>query len=490
VKTHIKITKEIGTMPSNSLSESVCRGVAPGLSLLAIPVLISCGGDPAGPSSDLPAETVSAVSVTPTNASLIALGDTVRLVATARDSRGGTLAGKTFAWASSDAGIATVDAGGLVTAIANGTATVTATTSGVHGSASVVVQTPATGGLRLVTTTVGRNLDADGYSVVLDGADIGAIGPDAAMTIEDLEPGTHTVALSGQSDTCHEFDEYPIPVTVVAGSVLDVTLGVECLGIPSEIYVAFAQSAFTADPPTVNIFGMADGDDEPVKLTFRPGADWSPDWSPDGTRLAFSRDGVIHVMSADGTELRAFEEGTNPDWSPDGTVIAYDDGNRTFVFEPDGASGRRFVGDGTAPAWSPDGTRIAVDDLVTQNQTDIFTMSSTGANRVNITDNAMRADREPSWSPDGSQMVFRRLNRSESTGYDIWIMNSDGSDPVEVFAAPGADINPEWLPDDRILFSPGQGGIAILDPDDGSTTVLVSDGAGILNANGTWRPAP
>ena len=179
---------------------------------------------------------------------------------------------------------------------------------------------------------------------------------------------------------------------------------------------------------------------------------------------------MIHVMSADGTELRSFEEGTNPDWSPDGTMIAYDNGTRTFVFEPDGAMGRTFIGDGTAPAWSPDGTRIAVDDLVTLIQTDIFTLSSNGGGRVNITDNAMRADREPSWSPDGSRMVFRRLNRSENTGYDIWIMDSDGSNPVEVYAGPAADINPEWLPDDRILFTPGQGGIAILDPGDGSLT--------------------
>ena len=160
------------------------------------------------------------------------------------------------------------------------------------------------------------------------------------------------------------------------------------------------------------------------------------------------------------------------------------------MFETDGAVGQTFIGDGPAPAWSPDGTRIAVDDLVTQNQTDIFTLSSSGGGRVNITDNAMRADREPSWSPDGSQMVFRRLNRSESTGYDIWIMDSDGSDPVEVYARSGADRDPEWLPDDRILFTRGVGGIAILDPDDGSTTVLVSNGGGVLNANASWRPAP
>jgi Tol biopolymer transport system component len=160
------------------------------------------------------------------------------------------------------------------------------------------------------------------------------------------------------------------------------------------------------------------------------------------------------------------------------------------VFEPDGAPGRRFVGDGTAPHWSPDGTRIAVDDLVTQNQTDIFLMSPSGANRINITDDISTADREPAWSPDGSQFVFRSLDRTESSGYDLWIMDSNGSNPVEIYAGQAADINPEWLPDDRILFAPGTGGIAILDPADGSLTLVVSDGPGIASGGPTWRPGP
>jgi len=434
--------------------------------------------------------TVTSVSVTPSDASLETVGDTVRLAAAARDSHGGVLAGRTFTWSSSAPSVATVSTAGLVTAVSNGTATVKATTGGVDGSASVSVQVPTTGALRITTTTVGRNLDPDGYTVILDGADMGAIGPDAAMTLQALEPGSHTVELTGQSDTCHEFYEYPVPVTVVAGSVVDVQLGVECLGIPAEVVLAFSQSRFAADTAVVNILGLADGDPEPIPITFHPASDWSPDWSPDGTRLAFSRGGVIHVLSADGTELRSFEEGRNPDWSPDGTLIAYDNGSRTFVFEPDGAPGRRFVGDGTAPHWSPDGTRIAVDDLVTQNQTDIFLMSPSGANRINITDDISTADREPAWSPDGSQFVFRSLDRTESSGYDLWIMDSNGSNPVEIYAGQAADINPEWLPDDRILFAPGTGGIAILDPADGSLTLVVSDGPGIASGGPTWRPGP
>lgn len=424
--------------------------------------------------------------MTPSTASLLLLGDTVRLEAVARDAAGSALSGQVFTWSSSPESVATVSSTGLVTAVENGGVTITAATAGIVGSASVTIQAPTTGSLRLITTTVGRNLDPDRYTIQLDGTNIGPVGLDDTVTVGDLEPGPHSVALSGLSAECHDFTGEPILETVAAGLVTDILLGVECLGIPADISLVFARGR--QNPDSLNLVGLADGQTVPVALTFHPGFDRAPAWSPDGTRLAFSRNGVIHVMSVDGTELRSFEEGTNPDWSPDGTKIAYDNGSRTFVFEPDGAVGKTFIGDGTAPAWSPDGSRLAVDDLVTQNQTDIFLMSANGGNRVNITDNAMRADREPAWSPDGSRIVFRRLNRSESTGYDLWLMNSDGSDPTELLVRPGAQVGPVWLPDDRILFN-SEGDILTFDLDTGAVEVVISGGS-VSYFEVTWRSVP
>ncbi len=461
------------------------------LASAALPIsclaLWSCGGDSSGSPSGPSEPSVSSVTVTPSTVSLLLLGDTVRLEAVARDASGSALSGKVFTWSSSLDNVATVSPNGLVTASANGGATITATTAGVAGSASVTVQAPTTGSLRLITTTVGRNLDPDGYTLVLDGADIGPIGLDDTVTVSDLEPGSYSAALSGLSATCHDFAREPISESVVAGHVTDILLGVECLGIPDDISFVFARGR--QNPDSVYLVGLADGQTVPVALTFHPGFDRAPAWSPDGTRLAFSRNGVIHVMSVDGTELRSFEEGTHPDWSPDGTKIAYDNGSRTFVFEPDGAAGRTFIGDGTAPAWSPDGSKIAVDDLVTQNQTDIFLMNATGGNRVNITDNPNRADREPAWSPDGSRFAFRRLNRSESTGYDLWVMNSDGSDPTELLALPEAQIFPVWLPDDRILFNSEGKDILTFDLGTGGVEMVISGGIGNYGEM-TWRSIP
>ncbi len=62
------------------------------------------------------------------------------------------------------------------------------------------------------------------------------------------------------------------------------------------------------------------------RLTNHPAYDYDPDWSPDGTKIAFvsSRDGgreQIHVMDADGKNVIRLTNGRGtkgaPDWSPD-----------------------------------------------------------------------------------------------------------------------------------------------------------------------------
>ena len=85
------------------------------------------------------AQAASAVTVSPAADTLLAFGDTVRLAAEARDGNGHTMAGAEFSWTSSDTTVATVDATGLVTAAANGAATVTATWGAVAASARVTV---------------------------------------------------------------------------------------------------------------------------------------------------------------------------------------------------------------------------------------------------------------------------------------------------------------------------------------------------------------
>jgi uncharacterized protein YjdB len=90
-------------------------------------------------------QVVAAVLVTPGEGTLTALEATLRLAADARDSNGHPVAGATFTWHSSNDAVVLVDATGLVTAVANGDAIVTATADGVSNQASVVVSQAVAG---------------------------------------------------------------------------------------------------------------------------------------------------------------------------------------------------------------------------------------------------------------------------------------------------------------------------------------------------------
>ena len=84
---------------------------------------------------------VSTIQVTPALVSVLP-GDTLRLTAVARDALDGLVVGAAFTWLSDDVHIASVDASGLVTGHAPGTATLFATTGGVSGSAAIDVVDP------------------------------------------------------------------------------------------------------------------------------------------------------------------------------------------------------------------------------------------------------------------------------------------------------------------------------------------------------------
>ncbi len=84
-------------------------------------------------------QSVASVEVSPSVDELTALGQTVQLTAEAFDENGYAVAGAEFSWESSDAAVATVDAGGLVTAVAEGVATITASAGSASGSTVVTV---------------------------------------------------------------------------------------------------------------------------------------------------------------------------------------------------------------------------------------------------------------------------------------------------------------------------------------------------------------
>lgn len=84
---------------------------------------------------------VASVTVAPASAT-VAVGGAQQLTATTLDANGNPLTGRTITWTTNASAVATVDANGLVTGVAAGSATITATSEGKSGSSAITVLTP------------------------------------------------------------------------------------------------------------------------------------------------------------------------------------------------------------------------------------------------------------------------------------------------------------------------------------------------------------
>jgi hypothetical protein len=112
--------------------------------------------------------------------------------------------------------------------------------------------------LRVTTATTGVELDADGYTLVIDDNTGQPIGLDATLTIERLPEGAHAVALTGLAVNCTAAAN-PQAVTVQAGATADIAFAVTCSATSGTIEVATATSGPGSDPDGYAL--MLDGAD-------------------------------------------------------------------------------------------------------------------------------------------------------------------------------------------------------------------------------------
>jgi len=174
----------------------------------AVTVTATSGGASGGASVEVQ-QVVASVEVAPAEVSLASLGETAQLTATVLDALHNPIAGASVDWAPSAGSVATVDGSGEVTAIGDGTETVTATSGGFSGSASVEVQqvpasvevNPATmwfgalGETEILTATV---RDALG-SPIEDATVLWDIGGVAGVVTVDSETGLVTAVGNGET---------------------------------------------------------------------------------------------------------------------------------------------------------------------------------------------------------------------------------------------------------------------------------------------------
>lgn len=174
----------------------------------------------------------------------------------------------------------------------------------------------------------------------------------------------------------------------------------------------------------------------------------------------------IHIINTNGSEPIKLAEGGTPAWSPDGKRIAFSFGFNGFFGDVVGIYVVDANGDNRVkltrnqnnrnlfPAWSPDGTKIAFWSH-REGQPDIYLMNADGMNPINLTRDPHHEDR-PTWSPDGKKIAFGALlvPRGEKGMSDIFVMDADGGNRINLTQNPEA-VNqfPAWSPDgSRIAY--------------------------------------
>lgn len=176
-----------------------------------------------------------------------------------------------------------------------------------------------------------------------------------------------------------------------------------------------------------------------TNLTTNGADDFDPVWSPDGKEIAFvsNRENeqgggqFIYVMAADGSgvrQLSAQPDSKMPDWSPEGSRIAFSHQSDVYVINTDGSDEKNLTDSpeqDEQPKFSPDGQRIAWikgsgDD------TYIYVMNVDGSDAQQVTTSGKVFDLE--WTVDGR--IFTHWENPDGICFNC-VVSADGKEVVD-----------------------------------------------------------
>jgi hypothetical protein len=209
-----------------------------------------------------------------------------------------------------------------------------------------------------------------------------------------------------------------------------------------------------------------------------------------GSKIAlFKLDGDRAVHVRDLTDAQASNRAAT--WSPDGKTIAFAsnrEGPETiYLMDAEGKNVRSLT-PGSAPSWSPDGKKIAFSRAPQFPDMEIFVMNADGTNSVNLT-RAPSFEGDPAWSPDGKWIAF---TSNRAGGYHLYVMAADGTGLRKLSEVNNrfGNVFPAWSPDSKRLaygdIADGALEVHVCDADGGNRKQLSRLGG--HNSLARWSP--
>lgn len=429
------------------------------------------GGDGGGGPSPSPAP-VATVSVSPGDTTLL-MEHQAGLRVVLRDSLGNVLTGRAIAWSTTSTATVPVSASGIVTGLALGNATITATSEGQSGSVQVHVIPRVVIWPDLPSLFPGDTILLTARLETASGLPAGA----AAVTWTSADLGLGTVASNGVATGV------ATGVVRVTAAAAGASAGVD-LAVVRRPETTTRKIAWMYDDGTVPPLGMAfnevwvadnDGSNA-VRVSAFGDYPIEYSWSPDGSRLAVqyipnsgTGRALLVAINADGSgEVPLGIGGVRARWSPDGRQIAYRDGAGDLrVVNSDGSNLRNISSGGAAdeldPEWSPDGRLLVYkrqpawcDELW------VVRPDGTGRRRITIPTGAC----DPRFSPDGKWIAYMSAT-FPPTGSGAWLVSPWGGNatPISANCSPNGSCGSppyyypgDWLSDGyRVLVRGGPG---------------------------------
>jgi dipeptidyl aminopeptidase/acylaminoacyl peptidase len=281
----------------------------------------------------------------------------------------------------------------------------------------------------------------------------------------------------------------------------------------------------------------------------------SPSFSPDGKWIAYTvsewdkennrRVSHIYLVSSDpakagpgkSIKLTNGEKGeSSPQWSPDGTRLAFaadrDKGNQIWLISPFGGEAEKLTTEENGVSgfrWSPDSKRLVFitrdtpkdkaerekkkkdkfDTIVVEQgftYSHLWAINVESKEKKRLTDGAFSVE-SAQWSPDGKWIAYAmsKNGATESSfaelapdrNTDIYIISADGGQAKQLTTNPAPDSNPQWSPDGKwIAYTASsdskswtaKSDIMAISPDGGTPHNLTKDFLESAGNGLTWSP--